>query len=114
MSFKDNFKRICAENGTNMTTVVKQVKGSSAFTTAINNGSLPKEGELLEFAKILHCSVKDFFADEDNNEITAPDNEDEIDILMIYRSLSRRNRHEFMTMVYEFENRAKVTGGKDD
>lgn len=112
MSFRENINRICIQRGTNLTAVVKQVKGSSSFTSAINKGSLPKEDEMVEMAKILHCSVLDFFMDEEDlapqNE---PQNEDEKDILRVYRSLSRRTKHEFMAMVYEFENREELEGG---
>ena len=106
MTFAENINRICAERGTNLTTVVKAVKGSSSFTTQINKGSLPKEHEMLEMAKILNCSVMDFFADEEDLELQAiAHDEDENDILRVYRSLSRREKHEFMSMIYEFENR---------
>ena len=114
MTFAENIKRICAEKGTNLTAVVKKVKGSSSFVTAINKGSLPKESELLEFAKELGCSVMDFFAnEEDLVPQPKPQNEDEQDILKIYRSLSRRAKHEFMSMVYEFENRKELEGVMD-
>lgn len=114
MTFAENIKRICAEKGTNLTAVVKKVKGSSSFVTAINKGSLPKESELLEFAKELGCSVMDFFAnEEDLVPQPKPQNEDEQDILKIYRSLSRRAKHEFMSMVYEFENRKELEGIMD-
>lgn len=113
MTFAENIKRICAERGTNLTAVVKKVKGSSSFVTAINKGSLPKESELLEFAQELGCSVMDFFADEEDLAHTAvPQSEDEQDILKVYRSLSRRAKHEFMSMVYEFENREELQGDK--
>lgn len=115
MTFAENIKRICAERGTNLTTVVKAVKGSSSFTTQINKGSLPKEHEMLEMAKILNCSVMDFFADEEDLEPQAiAHDEDENDILRVYRSLSRRTKHEFMSMVYEFENREELEGDKDN
>ena len=114
MSFRENINRICIQRGTNLTAVVKQVKGSSSFTSAINKGSLPKEDEMVEMAKILHCSVLDFFMDEED---LAPQNEsqneDEADILRVYRSLSRRTKHEFMAMVYEFENREELEGDKE-
>lgn len=114
MSFRENINRICIQRGTNLTAVVKQVKGSSSFTSAINKGSLPKEDEMVEMAKILHCSVLDFFMDEEDlapqNE---PQNDDEKDILRVYRSLSRRTKHEFMAMVYEFENREELEGDKE-
>ena len=115
MAFADNIKRICTERGTNLTAVVKTVKGSSSFATAINKGSLPKETELLEMARILNCSVIDFFMDEeDATSPTEPQNEDEVDLIRVYRSLSRRSRHELMSMVYEFENREELEGDKQE
>lgn len=114
MSFRENINRICIEQGTNLTAVVKAVKGSSSFTSAINKGSLPKETEMVEMARMLHCSVIDFFMDkEDLAPQAEPQNEDEEDILRIYRSLSRRAKHEFMSMAYEFENREELEGDKD-
>ena len=114
MSFKENINRICFERGTNLTAVIKEVKGSSSFTSAINKGSLPKEDEMVAMAKILHCSVIDFFMDEED---LAPQNEsqneDEADILRIYRSLSRRAKHGFMSMAYEFEHREELEGDKE-
>ncbi len=114
MPFAENIKIICAEKGTNLTTVVKKVKGSSSFVTAINKGSLPKETELVELAQELGCSVIDFFMEkEDLVPQVEPQNEDEQDILRVYRSLSRRARHEFMSMVYDFENRKELEGDKE-
>lgn len=115
MTFAENIKRICLERGTNLTAVVKRIKGSSSFVTAINKGALPKETEMVEMAKILNCSVMDFFSDEEDLALRAePQNEDEQDILKAYRSLSRRAKHEFMTMVYDFENREELEGDKDN
>lgn len=65
---------------------------------------------MLEMAKLLECSVMDFFADEEDIPETKPANEDEEDILRIYRGLSRRAKHEFMSMAYEFENREELEG----
>lgn len=114
MTFAENIKRICAEQGTNLTTIVKQVKGSSSFTSAINKGSLPKETEMVEMARLLNCSVIDFFADEEDlSPAIKPSDEDEADILRVYRSLSRRSKHEFMSMVYEFENREELKVDND-
>ena len=111
MAFKENINRICAERGTNLTAIVKAVKGSSSFATSINNGSLPKEHEMVEMAKLLNCSVIDFFLDEED---FAPAEGKDEDILRVFRSLSRRTRHEFMSMVYEFENREELQGDKQD
>lgn len=108
MTFAENINRICAEKGTNLTTVVKAVKGSSSFATAINKGSLPKEGEMVAMAKYLGCSVMDFFEDDGDTRPVRPANADEEDVLRIYRELPRREKHEFMSMAYEFESRAEL------
>lgn len=115
MTFRENLNRICKEKGTNLTTVVKELGVSTSKVTAINKGSIPSEDMLLSFARHLECSVMDFFADEEDLEpqVIAHD-EDENDILRVYRSLSRRAKHEFMSMVYEFENRKELEGDKDN
>lgn len=115
MTFKENLNRICNEQGLKLTPILVELGYSSSKATAINKGQIPKEDTLLELAKRLHCSVMDFFADEEDLVKTVvPGDEDEEDILRIYRGLSRRVKHEFMTMVYEFENRKELEGDKDN
>lgn len=69
---------------------------------------------MVEMAKLLNCSVIDFFLDEEDVAPAEGKDEDEQDILRVFRSLSRRTRHEFMSMVYEFENREELQGDKQD
>ncbi len=114
MLFKDNLNRICREQGTTLTAMVKSLGISSSKATAINKGSLPSEEMLLKFAQALQCSVMDFFADEDEVVPVQATDADEEDILRIYRNLPRREKHEFMSMVYEFENRQELEGDKVD
>ena len=71
---------------------------------------IPKETDLIVLARELDCSVMDFFADEEDIPPVKPRDEDEEDILRIYRGLSRRAKHEFMSMAYEFENREELKG----
>ena len=56
----------------------------------------------------------DFFADEEDlcYERAVPENEDEEDILKVYRALPRRAKHEFMAMVYDFGDRKEYEGDK--
>lgn len=111
MSFKENLNLLCRKQGTTLTTMLKDLGYSTSKTTAINRGQIPKEETMLEMAKYLHCSVMDFFADEEDiEEAVEPENEDESDILRIYRALPRRAKHEFMAMAYEFENRKEYEG----
>lgn len=118
MTFRENLNRICATKGTTPTRMCKDLKISTSKVTAINNGSIPTEEMMLKFANYLNCSVMDFFSDKEEifqevevvqestpiNQINEH-SEDEKDIIRIYRTLSRRKKHEFMAMVYELENR---------
>ena len=108
MDFAQNINRICREKGTTLTSVCKDLGLSTSKVNLWNNGSLPKQEMLVTLAQHLDCSVMDFFADD--NDIlpprrATPRDEDERDILRIYRSLDRRSKHEFMMDVYAFEAR---------
>lgn len=104
MDFATNFKRICTEKGTTPTSVCKELGVSTSKVNLWNNGSLPKQEMLLRLAQHLECSVRDFFADEKDLHEIKPVNEDEEDLLRIYRGLPRRAKHEFMSLAYEFED----------
>lgn len=113
MTFGDNLKRICKERGTTPTAIMKKWGLSTSKVSAWYEGSLPKQEMLVRLAKELDCSVMDFFADEEDLVAVQPHDADEEDILRVYRSLSRRNKHEFMAMVYEFENRKELEGDRE-
>lgn len=114
MTFAQNINRICKSQGTTLTAVVKSLGLSTSKVSRWNEGSLPKEEVMVILAQTLHCSVMDFFADEEDLEPVVPADEDEADILRVYRSLSRRAKHEFMAMVYDYENREELEGDKED
>lgn len=113
MTFADNLKRICSERGTNPTALCKELGLSTSKVSAWYNGSLPKQEVMLMLARKLDCSVMDFFVDEEDLHEPKAVNEDEEDLLRIYRGLSRRAKHEFMSMAYEFENREELEGDKE-
>lgn len=111
MSFAQNLNRICRENGTTLTHVLKELGFSSSKVTAINHGQIPNnETDLKRIAAALHCSVIDLFMDEEDIFTVDPQNEDELDILNLYRSLDRRRKHEFMALIYDFERRKELEG----
>lgn len=103
--FADNLNKICQMRGTTLTGVIKDMGLSTSKVSRWNNGSLPKEDMMIRLAQYLNCSVQDFFSDTLEPSETKPKNNDEVDILRIFRSLERRTQHEFMTMVYSFENK---------
>lgn len=123
MDFPNNLKRICEARGTSKTALLKSMGVATSKVAMWNSGSLPKIEMLIRLAEALNCTVADFFAETPdlavknivpNTEVQTdknqPDNEDESDILRVYRSLSRRTKHEFMSVVYEFEKREELTG----
>lgn len=96
---------------------MKKLNFSSSKATAINKGQIPKEEDLRKIAEFLGCTVADFFADESSSSSNnpgedEPKDEDEIEILRIFRSLSRREKHEFMSMIYSFEKRIDIQGSQ--
>lgn len=101
MTFKENINRICKEQHTFLSTVIKEIGLSTSKATAINNGYLPKEEIMNQLAEKLNCSVSDFFASE--HDLMYDLNEDEKDIITVYRKLNRKKKHEFMAIVYDFE-----------
>ena len=98
--FAYNLRRICRENSTNVTQLCKDLGISTSKVTAINKGSIPKPEMLVDMAKKLNCSVVEFFAEPDDVIIT---DEDEKEIIQVFRGLDRRTKHEFMTQLYKLE-----------
>lgn len=113
MEFAENFKRICNDRGTTPTAVLKELGVATSKVTMWNNGSLPKQDMLVRLAQHLGCSVMDFFADDDTiHPMTTEDtlDEDEKELVRIFRSLDRRSKHEFMSTAYDFEKRVLKDG----
>lgn len=105
MDFATNFKRICNERGTTPTRVCLELGLSSSKVNLWNKGGIPKGDVMVKLAKKLECSVMDFFADE-QDLITKTEfalDEDEKDIIRLFRMLDRKQKHEFMTKAYEYE-----------
>lgn len=107
MDFATNFRRICNEKNTTPTAVCLKLGLSSSKVNLWNNGSLPKQPILLKLANELECTVMDFFADEEHliakTEFAL--DEDEKDIIRLFRTLSRKEKHEFMSQAYDYEKK---------
>ena len=110
MKFADNINRICKERGTKLTPVIIECGFSPSKATAINNGSIPKEADLHTLADHLGCAVSDFFWD--GKSTPKERSEDEEEIIFIFRGLTRREQHEFMTYIYRFETDSELKKGK--
>ena len=110
MNFGKNLKRICEDRGTTPTALLKRMGVATSKVAMWNSGSLPKAEMLVKLAEELGCSVMDFFMDDEEWEsrydTKEPElDEDEQEIVRIFRMLPRRERHEFMSTVYDFEKR---------
>lgn len=100
MNFWMNFDRICRERGTTPTTVVKALGLSTSKLSLWKGGSLPKQDVLVALAKYLDCQVMDFFAEDES--VHEPTDDDESDILRIYRMMPREEKHKFMARMYAY------------
>ena len=116
MNFATNFKRICEERGTSPTRVVLELGLSSNKVARWNKGGLPKADVLLKLAQKLECSVMDFFEDEASTTIPEVPmtefalDEDEKDIIRLFRMLDRKAKHEFMSKIYWYEEKISSQG----
>ena len=116
MNFAETLKRICTDRGTTPTAVLRELGVATSKVTMWNNGSLPKEKMMVRLAQYLNCSVMDFFADDDVIHPAPPKDEldeDEKEIVRIFRSLDRRSKHEFMSTAYEYERRLIKEGDNE-
>lgn len=117
MNFAENLKRICNEKGTTPTALLRKMKVATSKVAMWNAGSLPKQEMMVRLAEELGCSVMDFFADEEDLLPARPQgeilDEDEKELIRIFRTLNRRERHEFMASVYEFERKVESQGDNE-
>lgn len=100
MSFAENVNRICKRQKKTLSAMIKELGWSTSKVSAINNGSIPTEDKMSEMAKYLNCNIADFF--KTDRELKLDLDEDEQDIIDVFRCLTRKQRHEFMSYVYNF------------
>ena len=107
MTFAENLKRICEDRGTTPTALCKELGLSTSKVSAWYGGSLPKQDVMLQLAQKLDCSVMDFFADEVDYILTSDLDEDEKDIVVTFRKMDRKAKHEFMARIYAYAEQLK-------
>lgn len=105
MTFKENINRLCRAKNTNLTTLIKNCGFSSSKATAINNGQIPAEDQLVILAKALDCHVMDFFADEE--DYTFRDKNEEI-IIESYRDMSQSQKYRLLAYLYEIKEKGLI------
>ena len=119
MTFAENLNRICREKGTTPTTILKEMGVATNKVTLWNNGALPKQDMMVRLARHLGCTVMDFFDDNPSEKesvavgvtmggvpvVEFALDEDEVDIIRLFRKLSRQQKHECMARVYAYEKK---------
>lgn len=120
MDFATNFQRICEEKGTSPTRVCTELGLSTNKVSLWNKGGMPKADVLVKIALHLNCDIFDFF--EGNDEIAPPQkvasnvefalDEDEMDIIRLFRMLDRKQKHEFMSKIYWYEEKIMTKEGE--
>ena len=127
MLFHENFKRIANDRGTTPTGVLKKLNIATSKIAAWNKGSLPKQETLHKLAAYLNCKVSDFFWDGEGEPMGTPGcepmvahseelheekqlDEDEEELLKIFKLLSRHEKHEFMAEAYKFSKKHEQDG----
>lgn len=104
MTFVENFKRLCDEKGVSPTRVCVDLGLSTNKVSLWNKGGIPKGDVLIKLAKYFEVSVMDFFADEVAlQKVEFALDDDERDIIRLFRMLDRKQKHEFMSAAYRFE-----------
>lgn len=119
--FFDNFERICHEQHTTPSGACLMAGlDKNRSSNWKKSGALPKQGELQRLADVLKCEVADFFRPETKRiHSTSQDalaamamrelepggdlDENERELLRIYRKCDNRQRALFMVSTYKFE-----------
>lgn len=123
--FYDNFVRVCKERGTAPSRVcIEAGLGQSRAGNWKKSGALPKQDELQKLANVLRCEVADFFSDRTRKHyptvydallaqsleedaaaakrtVVEPDTDEAI-VVRAMGSMTRRQRVDFMSLVYGF------------
>lgn len=105
--FYENFERICRKRGMSPSAAGLAIGVSKSTPSAWKkNGTIPRGEELKKLADVLDCSVNDFFADHDYENVyfTSDDlSRDEIDLLNVYRKCrTPQQRLKFLGVVGNF------------
>lgn len=106
--FWDKFVTICNEKGTSPTAVATALHLSTSGVTKWKNGAIPNDTTIRKITDYFGVSL-DYFSEA---EIVPPD-DDEADIIRVYHSLDRRSKHEFMSIVYEYEKKMKLQANQE-
>ena len=113
MTFVENFKRLCEEKGVSPTRVCVDLGLSTNKVSLWNKGGIPKGDVLVKLAKYFEVSVMDFFADEISlQKVEFALDDDELEIIALYRKLTRKEKHEFMAKIYWYDD--KITKEREE
>lgn len=101
--FYNNLVDICAQRGTNLSSLLKGMGKSPSRGTEWRNGAIPRINTIEELAVALDCSVQDLMdkpASPDSRPQSIDQNEDRI--IRLYRAMPNVNKAEMLFMIERF------------
>lgn len=102
--FYEQLSKICQQNGTTPTGILRKIGLSTSKVTAWKNGSIPKASILQRLADELGVTTDAFFAD-DGPKLT----EEEKELLDVFRDLSLSGKRQLLGKAYELRDAQKNT-----
>lgn len=105
--FWDNFSRICSEKETTPSAACIAAGMQKNRPYNWKNGALPKQDEMNELARVLDCTVADFFAEGPLKEFPtgAPLNSYEYALLEVFDDLDPMDQAEVMVFVRKLRDK---------
>ncbi len=95
--FFDQLKKACGAQNTTPTAIVRKLGLSSGQVTAWKNGTIPKISTVEMLANELNVPIAFFFGVEQPEPL--PD--DELELIDVYRQLSRSGKRQLLGKAYE-------------
>ena len=105
--FAFNLKQYMIDRGYEQVDLVNKLGYSfSTVSDWVHGKKYPRVDAMQKLAKTLNVSISDLTSDKEDIVLPAQQlNEDEEELIRIYRSLERRERHQLMSLVYDFQSR---------
>ena len=105
--FVQNLKNFMKNRGVEQADIVAEL-GITASTVSdwVKGKSYPRVDAMQKIAEFLGVKISDLTSEENNNNQAVLTDEDERELIAIFRRLGRRAKHEMMVKAYELEKEA--------
>lgn len=109
--FVRNLKKYMNSRGVEQADIVAALNiTASTVSDWVKGKSYPRVDAMQRIAEFLKVSISDLTSDDSDNDRFVLTDEDEIELIEMFRRLGRRRKHEIMTKMYELDEEAKLGG----